>query len=181
MELDTCDIEERQIILGEWLVPDDDWQPIVGRGSHSRATEQWYDKTPVELPSSIPEGDDAELEDTFRVLVERWRKDALILSSIPQKINHISYLKIIALGKRVVPLILRELRDRPTYWFGALEALTSDGPQGWFARFDDQRAAWLTWGIEHGFIAGLHEGTIQRIPETQSKQPRFNKSIRSKL
>jgi hypothetical protein len=183
MELEIYDTKERQDILRQWFVPDDNWlQPVAEHDHHSRATEQWYDKTPVELLTPIPEEhDDIELEHTFRVLVEQWRKDSLVLSSIPQKINHLSYLKIIALGKRVVPLILRELRDRPTYWFAALEALTTNGPQGPFARFDDQRAAWLTWGIEHGLIAGLHEGTVRRISETYSGQPRSNKSVRSKL
>jgi hypothetical protein len=183
MELETCELEERQPILRQWLIPDEDWlQPVAEHDVHGHGIGQWYDKTPVELLTPMREQhDDVELENTFRVLVEQWRRDALVLSSIPQKVNHRSYLKIIALGGNVVPLILRELRDRPTYWFAALEALTKNGPQGPFARFDDQRAAWLTWGVEHGLIAGLHQRTVRRIPETHSGQSRSDKSIRSKL
>ncbi len=45
-------------------------------------------------------------------------------------VAHPSYLRIVGLGRSVIPLILRELRDRPTYWFAALQALADDGPEG---------------------------------------------------
>src|SRR5579863_5989720 len=50
----------------------------------------------------------------FKQCVVQWRKETLALSSIPAKINHPSYLKIIAMGPMICPLILQELRDRPT-------------------------------------------------------------------
>jgi hypothetical protein len=112
------------------------------------------------------------ISETFKEHVERWHKDTLALSSIPEKINHPSYLKIIALGKAAIPLILEELRARPTYWFAALEALTDDGPIGPFKRFDNQRAAWLKWGIAHGLIAGLHSGPVSVLPKARRRKSR---------
>jgi hypothetical protein len=113
----------------------------------------------------------------FNSYVSEWRRDTVPLSSVPEKINHPAYLKIIALGSSVVPLILKELRDRPTYWFAALDALTEDGPSGSFARFDDQRAAWLIWGESRGYIDRRHDRAIPMVPKAGKGKPRTHKSI----
>jgi hypothetical protein len=113
----------------------------------------------------------------FNSYVSEWRKDTLALSSIPEKVNHPSYLKVIALGPTIVPSILKELRDRPTHWFAALEALTEDGPLGSFARFDDRRAAWLEWGMQRGFIERLHNGSVPSLPKARKGKPQAKKSF----
>jgi hypothetical protein len=86
------------------------------------------------------------LEREFRLHVEKWRDDTLISSSIAEMVTHPSYQRIIDLGSAVIPLLLLELQDRPTYWFAALQALADDGPRGPVETFDEARNAWLSWG-----------------------------------
>lgn len=42
---------------------------------------------------------------------------------------HPAYQQIIGMGEKALPLILRDLRDRPTgHWFWALNAITGEEP-----------------------------------------------------
>ncbi len=93
-------------------------------------------------------------EAEFRGLVEQWHRETDYLSSISRKINHPAYRAIIDMGKPVVPLILRELRDRPGLWFEALKAITGETPVLVEAKSDPRQAreAWLKWGQEKGLI-----------------------------
>jgi len=51
------------------------------------------------------------------------------------------------MGKKVIPLLLRELEERPSYWFGALKALAKDeNPPKEENTFDGTVKAWLVWG-----------------------------------
>jgi len=113
--------------------------------------------------------------------VNLWRKDTLILSSIPEITAHPSYLKIIGLGRSVVPLILVELRDRPTYWFAALQALVDDGPVGRFETFQEARTAWLTWGMKRGFLKRLQSGPVQQLHKTTSRKSQTKKPLGLRL
>ncbi|HKI32025.1 MAG TPA: N-6 DNA methylase [Gemmataceae bacterium] len=101
-----------------------------------------------------PGRNDPEREATFRLLVEEWRRETGMHSSITKKVQHPAYQKIIRMGGKVVPLILRELRDRPGYWFEALKAITGQTPVQAADRADPKRAreAWLKWGKEKGLV-----------------------------
>lgn len=83
----------------------------------------------------------------FKALYEQWLDDAM-LDSLPTSMReHDSYKAIIAMGKRVVPLIAAELRRRPGFIFLALEDLTGADPVDG-ASMGNLRAttdAWLTW------------------------------------
>jgi hypothetical protein len=98
--------------------------------------------------AATPNGVD--LEETFRALADQWRKETGMLSSMSNKLRHPAYQKIIALGMPAVPLILRELRDRPGYWFEALKAITGQSPVPPDETMDPRRARerWLKWGKE---------------------------------
>ena len=75
-------------------------------------------------------------------------------SSITKKVQHPAYRQIIDMGEPALPWILRELRDRPGYWFEALRTIARQTPVAAEVRTDPQRvrAAWLNWGKERGFI-----------------------------
>lgn len=94
------------------------------------------------------------IDEQVRTLAEEWREATDHFSILQQKISHPSYLQIIGLGRRAVPQLLIELRDRPGFWFTALRVLTGDNtavdaPPGDFA---GQRAAWLHWAHEKGYL-----------------------------
>ncbi len=95
-----------------------------------------------------------DMEGTFRELAEQWHRETDYLSSISKKINHPAYRAIIDMGNPVVPLLLRELRDRPGLWFEALKKITGETPVPAEAKSDPRQAreAWLRWGQEKGLI-----------------------------
>jgi hypothetical protein len=94
------------------------------------------------------------IEDQFRALVDVW-KAGRGPSSFAADVNaHPAYQQIIALGKPVVPLILRELECQPDHWFAALRAITGENPVPAECRGDVRAMAdaWLRWGR----LQGLH-------------------------
>jgi hypothetical protein len=53
----------------------------------------------------------------------------------------------------VVPLLLRELEQRPAHWFTALRELTGANPMdpADCGKVRKNAEAWLRWGRAHGF------------------------------
>lgn len=96
------------------------------------------------------------LSERFSQLVEEWREQRNPYSSDPASpANCPAYLKIIAMGAEVIPLVLEEMHQRPNHWFIALEALTDADPiaiehYGDFSRMVDD---WLDWGRKNGFLS----------------------------
>jgi hypothetical protein len=113
------------------------------------------------VPPPVPEVDDREmvapeydLERAFRQLVAEWRSAVAHLSSTTRRVQHPAYQRIIALGPKVVPLLLRELKDGPDHWFAALRALTGIDPvppadRGKMAAMTE---AWIHWGEERDIL-----------------------------
>ena len=114
----------------------------------------------AERKPRVPAGDkvlngvDAPDRVEFLRLRDKWHEERGIASSLTQIVACPSYLRIIGMGKKAVPLILRELEeegDEPDFWFWALEAITGDNPVP-PADIGDMRAmarAWLEWGMHH--------------------------------
>ena len=89
---------------------------------------------------------DEDVAETFRTLATRWRSETGQLSIVQQKVMNRSYLEIIGLGRPALPLLLRELRERPTYWFLALSSIARENPVRPGATFDEAVNDWLAWG-----------------------------------
>lgn len=92
------------------------------------------------------------LERTFAALVEQWRRETTHLSSIQRMVLHPAYQRIIGLGPDAIPLILREMQQRPDHWFWALQAIAREDPVPRGSTFKEATAAWLSWGHERGLI-----------------------------
>ncbi|MGH7971789.1 MAG: hypothetical protein ACREIC_24005, partial [Limisphaerales bacterium] len=75
-------------------------------------------RTPIERALS--------LSAEFRSLSRKWREQVGAESSLSRITGNLNYLRVIALGKRVVPLILEDLKREPAPWFTALRALTGE-------------------------------------------------------
>jgi hypothetical protein len=93
------------------------------------------------------------LEAEFNSLAEEWRAETGMLSLVTQKSMHPAYQKIIGMGQPVVPLILRDLEQKPDHWFWALRAITGDNPvkSEQRGRMKMMAQAWIEWGKEHGY------------------------------
>jgi hypothetical protein len=92
------------------------------------------------------------LQARFNELSQEWEQETCGFSSITKKITNLNYLKIIALGKRAILLILESLQAKPDHWFLALKALTDEDPTQSGDDFEQAVEAWLNWGKQKGFI-----------------------------
>jgi hypothetical protein len=97
---------------------------------------------------------DEMLKARFDRLASEWREACMLLSSTTAKSMHPAYQQIIGLGPTALPLILKELADRPSHWFWALKSITGEDPvppsdAGNIPRMTE---AWLRWGHEHGYL-----------------------------
>lgn len=86
----------------------------------------------------------------FAQLLLDWHKERGVTSSITTMAMCPSYQKIIGMGERAIPLILRQMEnegDEPDMWFWALRVLTDDDPVPEDARGNIVRMsqAWLNW------------------------------------
>jgi hypothetical protein len=95
-------------------------------------------------------------QQVFDLLVHQWRRERGVTSSVTAMAMCPAYQRIIAMGHRAVPAILRQLEsegDDPDHWFWALRFLTNADPVPADARGDMKKmaAAWLTWGHLNGF------------------------------
>ncbi|MGH8141478.1 MAG: hypothetical protein ACREU2_03010 [Steroidobacteraceae bacterium] len=84
----------------------------------------------------------------FRKLARIWREETLYSSVLEEKLTHPAYLEIIDLGQSAIPLILSELRSRPSHWFRAIDSIVGHPilPQDFAGGFSDAVAAYLAWG-----------------------------------
>ncbi len=100
-----------------------------------------------------PTKDKLELEAEFNKLAEEWRAATSMLSLVTQKSMHPAYQRIIGMGQPVVPLILRDLQQKPDHWFWALRAITGDNPvkPEQRGRMKLMAQAWIEWGKENGY------------------------------
>jgi len=91
----------------------------------------------------------------FQRLVDNWRHETGIYSTIERKSMHPSYQRIIGMGEQALPLILREMTRRPEHWFWALRAISGKNPipAEHVGEIDAMTKDWLTWGTENKYIA----------------------------
>jgi hypothetical protein len=94
------------------------------------------------------------LQELFDVRARWWREGTEYVSSPKEIAAHDAYREIILMGPRVIPYILRDLRDNGGDWYIALRALT-----GGFSPVppDVQTTngvidAWVRWGREQQLI-----------------------------
>ncbi len=125
----------------------------VGSGGHDTALlEAVVDVRRHALQSQTgARSDDMAL---FAELTERWQTDTRLSSSVAEMAMHPAYQRIIGMGRRAVPLILRELERRPHHWFWALAAITGERPvpPGDYGQVRKMTEAWLRWGKSNGLL-----------------------------
>ena len=97
-----------------------------------------------------------DVESQFRHLSAKWLEEVGPDSSLSNIVSNLNYLNVIAMGKRVIPLILRELEREPAPWFAALQAITGENPadRQLAGNFPRMAEAWIEWGRRHGLING---------------------------
>jgi hypothetical protein len=96
----------------------------------------------------------SELEEKFQYLSERWSEETSHLSSITKRVLNTNYQRIIGMGPAVLPILFRELQQRPDYWFWALEAITGEDPTSPDDAGDigKMTESWLEWAKRRGYL-----------------------------
>lgn len=95
---------------------------------------------------------DFDAERRFEHLVNQWRKETRYLSSLAKISMHPAYQKIIGMGQKALPLILREMQKKGGHWLWALHVITDEDPAPPNATFDEAVLAWLNWGKQRRYI-----------------------------
>jgi hypothetical protein len=85
-------------------------------------------------------------EQKFARLTAQWRRETRHVSSLSKIAMNPSYQKIIGMGERAIPFILRDLRDSGGHWLWALHVITDKDPAPEGASFREAKAAWIDWG-----------------------------------
>lgn len=103
-------------------------------------------QTPAPQPTETVEG-------RFRRLEATWIAEVGHLSSSKALSNHPAFREIIGMGPAVVPLMLRDLEERPRLWVWALPEITGADPvpasdRGDIAKMSE---AWLRWAKHNGY------------------------------
>jgi len=92
------------------------------------------------------------LEERFRRLERTWMSAVGHFSSPSLLCDHPAFQEILSLGKGVVPLMLRDLEERPRLWVYALPQITGLNPVPEADRGNIRKMteAWLRWSKESG-------------------------------
>jgi hypothetical protein len=85
----------------------------------------------------------------FSLLAMQWKQETVQSSSLRKVYESKYYKKILEMGPRVVPLIIRQLiseGSNPYHWFAALMTLTKENPVPKTSSVRDISSAWIDWG-----------------------------------
>lgn len=89
----------------------------------------------------------------FRSLVEIWKRDVALSSSLSERLSHPAYQEVIEMGAAAIPYLLAELEREPDWWFMALKKITGTDPvpPTYRGRLMEMTQAWLQWGRKNGY------------------------------
>ena len=89
----------------------------------------------------------------FYNLVMTWEEETMFLSSVEKICSHPAYLRIIGMGEKAVPFIIRELEKKPAHWFWALCSITGENPVRPEQRGNlrEMSNAWIEWAEKKGY------------------------------
>ena len=105
--------------------------------------------------SNVDALSDAELEQRVDLLLAIWRNDTMLSSAINH--DHFAYANIVEIGERVVPLLLRYLRDGHlgVRWCGALWMIVGGIPEHYRPKNPTSQQSidgWVRWGEDTGLL-----------------------------
>lgn len=94
------------------------------------------------------------VESKFLTLSKLWREEIGGSSSLSQITSNRYYLRIIAMGPKVIPHILADLQKGASPWFVALRALSEREDIGaeHAGNFRKIADAWIAWGKHEGHL-----------------------------
>jgi len=82
----------------------------------------------------------------FERLTRQWKHDTLLHSSLTEICFHPAYQTIMAMGRRVLPFILKDLETQFGHWFYALRHIAQSDVAFGTNNPEEARQRWLQWG-----------------------------------
>lgn len=119
----------------------DDVREHVARRSRERARRSLED-----LVSEWADENPDAVRHQFEELADIWRRETRGAPFLITRVTHWAYQRIIGLGPKVLPLILRELERETDHWYWALNAISGEDPAEGVEDFEEAAARWLEWG-----------------------------------
>lgn len=94
------------------------------------------------------------LQQKFKELVEVWEAATLFSSRLKDKSAHPVYKEIVGMGHPIVPFILQDLVQKPSWLVIALFGITKQNPikkehKGVLPKMVED---WLKWGKQHQYV-----------------------------
>jgi len=80
--------------------------------------------------------------------------DTLYISNPGYTYHHPNHIKVVCLGKEVLPYMFKYLQQEPYWWFSMLREITKEDPtnESMTGRLDLITKAWLNWAKKEGYI-----------------------------
>ena len=134
-----------------------DYQPSIAY--YESCPEDWWKRgETIEYSChSFSQADDSQsaLEKDFNALAKKWKDQTRASSSVTSMVMNPAYLEIISRGEKVIPLILKDLKNSPSHWFIALRILARASPvkPEDAGNIKKMTEAWLAWGRENGKLS----------------------------
>lgn len=144
------DAPAKEKLFEEVIVSDESWEFGQSIWSLMNVGRVYGHSTSITESHSVNLQDD--LKEHFQILAETLREECAHFSSMHAVAQHPAYRQIVGMGRRAIPLILKELEQRPSHWFWALNEITRENPvlpehRGVVAEMAQD---WLAWAKEQG-------------------------------
>jgi GAF domain-containing protein len=119
--------------------------------------DQLLNKNPTGLSNSksIDQVNSKSIDQEFYDLAIAWKQETKSLPILRDKFQNRYYRQIIALGNQAVPLLIKELQEKPDHWFYALESILGISPVK-----DEDRGdiscmveSWIEWWEQKGYVS----------------------------
>jgi hypothetical protein len=103
---------------------------------------------------ALPQKTRADKKELFYEYLNKWRVETSLKSNPRDIILNTNYQLIIGLGEEILPVLLEEIKTKPTNLFHALKMISRADPTTNEDRKDILKMvdSWLTWGRNQGLI-----------------------------
>jgi hypothetical protein len=132
------------------------WPNILGDRTLTGIGSIAYSSSPIYIFFSDIEGQSTTDDLLFRTLADQWRRETRHISSDHDIALNPAYQRIIGMGDRAIPLILRDLQSNtePSHWFWALTAISQENPipSDEIGHIQRMRERWLEWGHRRRYL-----------------------------
>jgi len=107
--------------------------------------------------------DERGIKEEFSRLLVQWEQERPRGANVEAMASHPVYQSIIGMGLSAVPLLLAELKCKPSHWFAALNAITGANPvpPEDAGKVKRMVAAWIEWGTQRGYINDVDRSAVR--------------------